>query len=249
MNTDLCATLIQPDWPAPANVKACMTTREGGVSQGAYASLNLGDHVNDDPNCVAQNRARLTHALPAEPIWLTQVHGTDVVNAALCAPNTEADASFTTAANVVSCVMTADCLPVLFCNKEGSLVAAAHAGWRGLLDGILEATLVKFDDPADVMIWLGAAIGPRAFEVGSEVRAAFVARNPEASEYFLVAGATKYMANIYELAKMRLQQAGVPSGQMYGAEGCTFTDENRFFSYRRDGQTGRMATCIWLTEG
>ena len=174
---------ITPDWPAPANVRTLITTRRGGVSRGVYASLNLGDHVSDDPLAVAKNRVLVSHRIGARPLWLKQVHGTHVVEAGDCLeadPNgvPEADASFTHRTGVACAVMTADCLPVLFCNPAGTVVAAAHAGWRGLLDGVLEATMGTLGAPGDELIaYLGPAIGPQAFEVGDEVRAAFVARS------------------------------------------------------------------------
>ena len=247
--------LITPDWPAPANVKAFMTTRHGGVSEGQYASLNLGDHVQDNVDHVRENRQRLSALLPSEPLWLTQVHGTLAVDAAAKQPfPCEADASYTRALNVVSCVMTADCLPVLFCDRAGTQVAAAHAGWRGLMDGVLEATLAKFEQPADVLAWFGAAIGPQAFEVGAEVQAEFVQHDPQAAQAFVAvdcsgAGAErKYLGDLYQLARQRLQRAGMNADSIYGGGLCTYTDAERFFSFRRDGATGRMASCIWLQD-
>lgn len=223
-----------------------MTTRVGGVSSAPYESLNLGDHVQDDPASVAKNRAVLSENLPAEPIWLTQIHSTRVVEAATYNIGAEADASYTDQPNVVSCVMTADCLPVLFCDAAGTQVAAAHAGWRGLLDGILEATLGTFPNPNSVMVWFGAAIGPEVFEVGEEVRDAFVAAHEPSGQYFKPKDNGKFLADIYGLARFRLELAGVKSESIYGGDLCTVSDESQFFSFRRDGQTGRMATCIWL---
>ena len=223
-----------------------MTTRVGGVSSAPYESLNLGDHVQDDPASVAKNRAVLSENLPAEPIWLSQVHSTRVVEAATSNIGAEADASYTDRPNVVSCVMTADCLPVLFCDAAGTQVAAAHAGWRGLLDGVLEATLNTFPNPSSVMVWFGAAIGPEVFEVGEEVRDDFVAAHEPSGQYFKPKDNGKFLADIYGLARFRLELAGVKSESIYGGDLCTVSDESRFFSFRRDGQTGRMATCIWL---
>ncbi|NDL61159.1 purine nucleoside phosphorylase YfiH [Acerihabitans arboris] len=239
--------LIVPDWPAPGNVRACSTTRLGGVSRPPYGSLNLGDHVGDRPDAVAENRRRLAAlaGLPAAPRWLQQVHGTDVVTltGAARTPN-RADAVYTRQPGQVCAIMTADCLPVLLCDRAGREVAAAHAGWRGLCAGILEKTLAAFQaDPGSVMAWLGPAIGPAAFEVGPEVKAAFVAHDPQAAEAFSPHG-EKYFADICHLARLRLQAAGV--GFVYGGDRCTVTDAASYFSYRRDGVTGRMATLVWL---
>ncbi len=243
--------LLVPDWPAPANVRACSTTRGGGVSRQPYASLNVGDHVGDSPDAVLQNRRRLAAmaGLPAAPRWLEQVHGTDVItldgalDGASAAP-CRADAVYTRLPGQVCAVMTADCLPVLLCDQDGREVAAAHAGWRGLNAGILEQTLARFEaDPAALMAWLGPAIGPRAFEVGPEVKAAFVAHDPQASGAFIAHG-DKYFADIYQLARLRLRAAGV--WRIYGADHCTVTQSASFFSYRRDGVTGRMASLVWL---
>lgn len=237
-------TPILPDWPVPARVRSLMTTREGGVSGTPWASLNLGDHVGDDPAHVAANRARLRRQLPAEPGWLTQVHSARVVEVGRDAAP-EADAAFTRQAGVVCAVLTADCLPVLFCDRAGSVVAAAHAGWRGLAGGVLEATVDAMQVPPDeVLAWLGAAIGPQAFEVGDEVRQAFVAQHAEAAAAFAPHAPGKWLADIYRLARIRLAQAGVQA--VHGGARCTFTDADRFFSYRRDGVTGRMASLIWL---
>jgi len=237
---------VVPDWPAPARVRSLMTTRTGGVSQAAWASLNLGDHVGDDPARVAANRARLRERLPAEPGWLGQVHSARVVELGRDAER-EADAAFTRQAGQVCAVLTADCLQVLFCDRAGSVVAAAHAGWRGLADGVLEAAVAAMQVPPDaVLAWMGAAIGPRAFEVGDEVREAFVDRHPEAAAAFVpqpVPG--KWLADLYQLARIRLDRIGVQA--IYGGGRCTFSETGVFFSYRRDGVTGRMASLIWLT--
>ncbi|MHB1176288.1 MAG: peptidoglycan editing factor PgeF [Sulfuriferula sp.] len=234
-----------PDWPAPARVKAFVTTRTGGASSAPYAGLNLGDHVGDDPASVAQNRAFLRTALPAEPVWLQQVHGIRVLDADGDIASTEADASVTRRAERVCVVLTADCLPVLFCDVEGNVVAAAHAGWRGLLGGMLEATVAAMHLPgAGVMAWLGPAIGAQAFEVGDEVRDAFIAEQPAASAAFVAYRPGKWLADIHALARMRLQRIGVT--RIYGGGACTYTEPARFYSYRRDGVTGRMASLIWL---
>ena len=231
-----------------------MTTRDGGVSVGPYASLNLGEHVQDDALAVAANRAALHQTLPAEPIWLDQVHGTHVVQADSVIGVPDADASFTREPNTVCAVLTADCLPVLFCARDGSVVAAAHAGWRGLAAGVLEATLAAMHvPPSEVMVWMGAAIGPDTFEVGDEVRATFIQSHPDAVRAFVLvpqpgilslASPDKWLANIYTLARIRLNSCGVTA--VYGGGLCTYTDATRFYSYRRDGNTGRMASLIWL---
>ena len=239
-------SFITPDWPAPANVRALITTRVGGVSTAPYASFNLGDHVGDDPQHVAQNRANLTARLPAQPAWLTQVHGTTVLDAAAVSGAPQADASVARQPGVVSVVMTADCLPVLLCDRTGTVVAAAHAGWRGLLDGVLECTVEAMAKPgAELLAYLGPAIGPTAFEVGDEVRQAFVAHDAYAAEAFVPsAHAGKWLADLYLLARQRLQGVGVDA--VYGGDDCTYSHAERFFSYRRDGITGRMASLIWL---
>ena len=230
-----------------------MTTRIGGVSAEPYASWNLAAHVEDDLQAVITNRALLRQSLPAEPVWLNQVHGTKLVQANTVIGVSDADASFTCQPNTVCAVLTADCLPVLFCARDGSMVAAAHAGWRGLLAGVLEATLAAMHiPPRDVMAWLGAAIGPTAFEVGEEVRTAFIQLHPEAIHAFapvssavpLTVSAPKWLADLYALARIRLASCGITA--VYGGDLCTYTDATRFYSYRRDGKTGRMASLIWL---
>ncbi len=242
---------ILPNWFAPASVRAVMTTRLGGVSQMPFASLNLGDHVNDEPHAVAQNRQIVTDhlRLPSEPLWLQQVHGTVVASlpGQSCVPP-QADASVAFHPGTVCVVMTADCLPVLFCDCAGTRVAAAHAGWRGLCDGVLEATVQRLDcNPADLLVWLGAAIGPDAFEVGEEVREAFIAKDARAAKAFKANQQTgKWLADIYMLARQRLQLAGLKPTSMSGGNYCTFQQSDYFFSYRRDGQTGRMASLIYL---
>ncbi|OYW39901.1 MAG: multi-copper polyphenol oxidoreductase [Hydrogenophilales bacterium 12-61-10] len=220
-----------------------MTTREGGVSHAPWASFNLGDHVGDDLAHVAANRAHLRQGLPSEPGWLKQVHSASVVETGADVP--QADASFTRQTGTVSVVLTADCLPVLFCDRAGSVVAAAHAGWRGLADGVLESTVAAMKvPPAGILAWMGAAIGPQAFEVGDEVRQVFVAQHPQAAAAFVAHAPGKWLADIYLLARIRLQGLGVKA--VYGGGRCTFTESERFFSYRRDGVTGRMAALIWL---
>lgn len=300
-STELAEIGIVPDWPAPARVRCVSTTRLRGqlpgMSRGVYARFNLGDHVGDDPAAVAANRAWLAEKIGGEPCWLQQVHGRRVVDAAALRNEKDgqgaaaADAAFTRQRGVICAVMTADCLPVLLCDAVGSVVAAVHAGWRGLLGGVLEAAVEAMNAPGDALLaWLGPAIGPHAFEVGAEVRAAFVAADAAADAAFRpVAGkserdagravrnlanaamfaspdeasaasgaqhsgetldrldvspGSKYLADIYSLARQRLMRLGVR--RIYGGGLCTVSDAERFFSYRRDGLTGRMATLIWL---
>ena len=259
MNSDLSASFIWPDWPTPANVKALQTTRglnekQFGVSLAPYNSLNLGNHVNDNPLHVAQNRQLLSQFLPSEPVWLKQVHGINVVDAATTSCEPEADASFTTKKNVVCVTMTADCLPILLCDQAGTRVAAVHAGWRSLCEGVIESTFLQLQtnqttlNPADYMAWLGPAIGPQAFEVGGEVRAQFTAQDAEAESAFFPHG-EKWLGNLYKIATQRLQKlciTNIYGGGQANENWCTYTDEARFFSFRRDGDTGRMGTFIWL---
>jgi hypothetical protein len=237
--------LLHPEWPAPAGVHAFMTTRSGGVSRAPWDTFNLGDHVGDDPEDVAANRALLRERLPGEPGWLKQVHSARVVELA-SAPTPEADASWTRHPGRVCAVLTADCLPVLFCDRDATVVAAAHAGWRGLAGGVLEATVAAMGVPRDrIVAWMGAAIGPQAFEVGDDVRQVFVNQDRGAAAAFVPQSAPgKWLADIYALARLRLKAAGVDA--VYGGGHCTFGDAERFFSYRRDGATGRMASLIWL---
>jgi YfiH family protein len=241
---------IVPNWPAPGNVSACVTTRNGGVSQGPYHSLNLGDHVGDDPQSVAQNRALLQEvlALPSAPVWLEQVHGTGIIELPYASSRPpQADGSFSRAVGEVCTVMTADCLPVLLCDKQGTVVAAAHAGWRGLAAGVIEKTIAAMAvAPDSLLAWLGPAIGPQAFEVGEDVVQAFVADNKDARLAFQQTSQDRWLADIYQLARLRLGTMGV--GNISGGEFCTFQDSDRFYSFRRDKLTGRMASLIWLTD-
>ncbi|GAB1232825.1 purine nucleoside phosphorylase YfiH [Ferrigenium sp. UT4] len=238
---------LVPDWPAPSQVKALQTTRHGGVSTAPYDTLNLGLHVGDDPVRVNQNRMRLAPLMPSEPVWLEQVHGTVVANADAAACRVVADACIARRRGSVCVVMTADCLPVLLCAADGSVVGAAHAGWRGLCDGVIEATVAAMGiAPHNLMAWLGPAISQAHFEVGEDVRAAFVAHRAQAAEAFIAqAEPGKYHADLYLLARQRLHALGV--NRIFGGGQCTFGDRDRFFSYRRDGVTGRMGTFIWLT--
>ena len=246
-------TFISPVWPAPANVKALQTTRNGGVSQAPYANLNLGVHVGDDVLVVAKNRQRLSSYIPSEPVWLNQVHGIEVIDAAKSTCLQNADASFTTQNNVVCVTMTADCLPVLLCDKAGTVVAAVHAGWRGLCDGAIEAAVNKMRvNTGEILAWLGPAIGPNAFEVGDDVRQQFMAQDSQAALAFKPHIETqlngRWLCDMYLIAQQRLNKLGVTL--IYGAgineNYCTYTDEARFFSFRRDNITGRMASMIWL---
>ena len=240
--------LIFPDWSVPQKVKCLSTTRQGGISHGSFSSLNLGYHVGDDPDAVSGNRNLLKEMIGGEPIWLNQVHGIRVIDAGqfigMNSPP-DADAAFTRRKGVVCTVMTADCLPVLLCGESGSVVAAAHAGWRGLLAGVLEATVTAMGIPGQqLMAWLGPAIGPQAFEVGDEVREAFCNVSSEADAAFQATSHGKWKADIYCLARQRLNQQGIE--RILGGNYCTVNETERFFSYRRDGQTGRMASMIWL---
>ncbi|MFZ3183004.1 MAG: peptidoglycan editing factor PgeF [Pseudomonas sp.] len=242
--TDWPADWLLPDWPAPARVKACVTTRVGGISQPPFDSFNLGDHVEDDPHSVSINRQRLQAAIGCSPAWLRQVHGIQVV-AADSGQILEADASYSAAGGVACAVLTADCLPVLFCDRAGTRVAAAHAGWRGLVGGVLEATVQAMALPAEQLLaWLGPAIGPAAFEVGGEVREAFVSKHPQAEAAFVPSlNQGRFMADIYALARIRLAACGVAA--VYGGGFCTVSDP-RFYSYRRAAHTGRFASLVWL---
>lgn len=235
--------LIIPDWPAPANVRALVSTRRGGVSVGAYASLNLGDHVGDAPQAVVENRRRFAEAagLASAPRWLKQVHGCGVVTGEAEA-GSAADACWTDKPALPCAVLTADCLPVLFTDLEGSCVAAAHAGWRGLAAGVLEATVAALPaSPQRLIAWLGPAIGPKAFQVGDEVRAAFVGQAAEDATAFVPDG-ERWLADLFALARGRLGRCGV--GAVYGGDVCTVSDAERFFSHRRDGLSGRFASLI-----
>lgn len=250
--------LITPSWPAPSHVKALQTTRLGGFSSAPFDHLNLAMHVQDNPLAVAKNRQELAAYLPSEPVWVNQVHGVEAIDAAQSTCLQNADASFTTQKNVVCVTMTADCLPVLLCDVSGTAVAAIHAGWRGLCDGVIEQTVRKMPvNPSELMVWLGPAIGPNAFEVSGEVRQQFIDKDKNAALAFKSieiecaskAIANKWLGNLYLIAQQRLQALGVT--QIYGGgisdNFCTYTEEQRFFSFRRDNITGRMATLIWLT--
>jgi hypothetical protein len=239
---------IPADWPAPAGVIGGTTCREGGVSKGAYATLNLAGHVGDADSLVDANRRRFLSAceLPEEPRWLTQVHGTHVVRAEEPGDAGGADGIVSASANRVCAVLTADCLPVLFASADGREVAAAHAGWRGLSEGILEATVAALAaPPSRLMAWFGPAISRSAFEVGDEVRASFLAQDASAASCFEKNPRGRWQADLYGLAALRLRQAGVT--RLYGGGRCTFAEAEAFYSYRRDGQCGRMATFVFRT--
>lgn len=243
---------IKPTWNVPSHIHAFTTTRTGGVSQMPFDSLNLGDHVGDNPADVAANRKILaeTARLPQSPVYLTQTHSTRVLRLPLAeGRNLDADAVYTNQPNQVCLVMTADCLPALFCSKDGKEIAAAHAGWRGLCDGVLEATVAEFAcDPSEIQVWLGPAIGPTAFQVGEEVIEQFAAFDPQARTAFVPdpAASGKFLGNLYQIARQRLHKLGI--SDISGGDYCTYCEAETFFSYRRDNQTGRMATLIWRSE-
>jgi YfiH family protein len=238
---------LQPDWPAPTNVRAASTFRTGGVSRAPYDDFNLAAHVGDDPKAVQENRRILRAALrlPNEPCWLDQVHSDAVVEATARAQPLRADACVARNIGQVCAIMTADCLPVLFCSRNGDRVAAAHAGWRGLAAGILDNTVGSLGLPGHELIaWLGPAISQSAFEVGDDVRVAFLARDSGSSHAFAPNSRGRWQCDLYELARRNLSQLGVTA--VYGGGHCTYADEDRFFSYRRDGQCGRMASLVWI---
>ena len=241
------ADWIVPDWPAPVRVRALSTTRSGGVSRAHFASMNLALHVGDDPQDVAENRRRLQKRIGVPVAWLEQVHGREVTEADPAATPV-ADALLTRRAGLACAVMTADCLPVLLCDRAGSVVAAAHAGWRGLAAGVLEATVERMaTPPEELLAWIGPAIGPAAFEVGEEVRAAFVGQHAGAEAAFVPGSHTgKWLADLGRLARQRLARLGVEA--VYGDASCTHADAGRFYSHRRDGRGGRMATLVWLAD-
>ena len=242
---------IVPEWPAPPAVCAVATTRSGGVSTGAYATMNLGRGGRDDPAALAENRRRFERFLPSPPVPLSQVHGAAVaILDRTTAATPTADAAVTRERGVVCAVLTADCMPVVVTDRKGSAVGIAHAGWRGLAAGVLEATLAALRrlgaDRGDLIAWLGPAIGPGAFEVGADVYAAFCADDPGATPFFAAGRPGKWHADLYGLARRRLTGAGVAS--IHGGGECTYTGTARFFSYRRERDSGRMATAVWLAE-
>ena len=237
---------LEPDWPAPPGVRVISTLREGGVSAGCYRSLNLGDLVGDDAAHVAENRRRLRDAacLPSEPSWLNQVHGVTVADLDQTRGARSADASATRQIGRVCAILSADCLPVMLAAESGEVVAAAHAGWRGLAAGVIEATVQTLGLPGgQLLAWLGPAIGPEHFEVGAEVREAFLAHDHTAEAAFRLNSRGRFMADLGLLAKLRLERLGIR--RIYGGGYCTHADADRFFSHRRDGKTGRQASLIW----
>ena len=238
--------ILTPEWPAPANVRAAFTLRHHGVSKGPYDSLNVGARVGDEPAAIAENRRRLRAQLqlPQEPAWIDQVHGTEVLDLDSTAPPAAADAAFTRRAGRVCVVQVADCLPVLITARDGSVVAAAHAGWRGLAAGVLEATVRRLAvEPGQAMVWLGPAIGQAHFEVGDEVRQVFLARDAAAAAAFAANARGRWQCDLARLARGRLAALGVTA--VFGGGWCTHADASRFFSFRRDGRCGRMAALIW----
>ena len=237
---------VVPDWPAPPNVKALITTRTGGVSREPFASLNLGLRTADDPQAVAANRQRLRACLPQEPKWLRQIHGSDVVEADALTNAPEADASVARRPNTVCAVLVADCIPVLLADRAGTTVAIAHAGWRGLARGVIKNAIKRMALPPEGLIaYLGPGIGPRAFEVGADVRSAFLSRGAQSEAAFTPHAPGKWLADLFLLARHALLRAGVTN--VHGGGLCTHSDARRFFSYRRDRVTGRMAAVIWRT--
>jgi purine-nucleoside/S-methyl-5'-thioadenosine phosphorylase / adenosine deaminase len=247
--------MLRPDWEAPPGVRAAFTLRTGGVSAAPYDSLNVGTHVGDEPAAVAENRRRVRaqSGLPAEPTWLQQVHGVEVLDldaharaaAGALADPPSADAAVTRAPGRVCVIQVADCMPVLFAARDGSAVGAAHAGWRGLAGGVLEATVRKLGvAPSEVLAWLGPAISQPNFEVGDDVRDAFMSHDPAAESAFVANARGRWQCDLYALARRRLAALGVRD--VAGGGWCTFADATRFFSYRRDGQCGRMAALIWI---
>jgi polyphenol oxidase len=245
MNTAPHPDWIIPDWPAPPKVRACMTTRAGGVSEGPWTGLNLGLRCDDDPAAVAANRARLEGCLPQPPKWLAQVHGSTVVDADTLGDVPQADASVARRPGTVCAIQVADCLPVLFTDRAGSCVAAAHAGWRGLAGGVLANTVARMGvAPEDLLAWIGPGIGPSAFEVGDDVLRAFCTEHPENRAAFRALHAGKWLCDLPALARNALRRSGIV--QVHGGRWCTFSDPQRFYSYRRDRITGRMAALLWI---
>jgi len=244
----MAESLITPDWPVLAGVRAAFTLRTGGVSRAPFDSLNVGRHVGDDSGAVEENRRRIAHLLelPAEPAWLEQMHGTAVADLDRAASARRADAAVTHSPGRICAVQVADCLPVLLAARNGAAVAAAHCGWRGLANGVLEATVRALGvDPRELCAWLGPAIGASAFEVGEEVRRAFMAQDERAARAFLANPAGRWQCDLYALARARLAALGVQA--VAGGGICTYSDRARFFSFRRDGRCGRMAALVWLT--
>lgn len=240
---------LTADWPAPANISVVTTTRAGGVSRPPYDTFNLATHVGDDPQAVRTNRERLIEqlALPDEPLWLDQVHGAEVAMPG-AGPGVRADAAWTDRPGSVLAVLTADCVPVVLCNHSGTELAVAHAGWRGLAEGVLEQAVGRFSGvPERLRAWIGPAIGPEHYEVGPEVREALMAANAWNSEAFTATAGNRWHLDLFAIVRRELGRLGV--SRIYGGGVCTHADPKRFYSYRRDGRTGRMATLAWMRAG
>ena len=241
------------DWPAPGHIKTCITTRQNGYSIKPFNSFNLATHVDDDPEHVKANRRKLLEVLPSTPHWLDQQHTNTCIQ---INPQTDrtplADAAYTSEGNIVCCVLTADCLPLLITNEQGTLVSSIHAGWRGLANGIIETSINKIkissqEDERNFLVWLGPAISQQNFEVGIEVKDIFIQKYPGCEAAFIASKkTTKYYFNIYQMAKFILNELGI--NKIYGGNFCTYEEKERFFSYRRDGQTGRIASMIWIEK-
>jgi len=246
---------IQVEWSVPDQIRAFSTTRIGGYSLSQYAGFNLAEHVGDNQESVNKNRSQLISDLELKqsPFWLEQIHSTKVIDARCFYQNNrsivaQADASFTEQPNQVCVVMTADCLPILFCNKQGTWVAAAHAGWRGLADGIIQKTIDCYSgEPNDLVAWFGPAISQQHFEVGADVREIFIKTDPAFSSAFIACREKhdKYRCDLFAISRMILSEYGI---DVYGGDRCTFSEPTQFYSYRRDGQTGRMASLIWINQ-
>lgn len=249
---------ITAEWNAPANVHGLTTTRDGaGFSEAPFDTFNMGNTASprgDDPAVVKRNRAELVKlaALPSEPFWLKQVHGVDVVDLRRASQLDDlptADASFTRERGLVLAIQTADCLPVLFASRDGSVIGAAHAGWRSLLEGVIEKTIAAMgSDPADMSVWLGPAAGPSKYEIGLDVYDAFVSRNWSAGAAFKTTRDYHWNVDLYALARIRLEEAGITASNVFGGDLCTISDSKRFFSHRRDQRTGRMVSLLWMSE-
>tara|TARA_B100000686_G_scaffold352622_1_gene455277 strand:+ start:2042 stop:2779 length:738 start_codon:yes stop_codon:yes gene_type:complete len=241
---------ITPNWPAPANIQALFTTRIGGISQGPYESFNLGAHVGDKISAVNHNRSKLFESLPSEPKWLNQIHGSKPIWVDKHTNSFKGDAALSKTKNIVCAVLTADCLPIFLCDETGTVVGIAHAGWRGLISGVIEKTIAEMRKECSYIIaYLGPAIGPNYFEIGEEVRNSFIKQDKISTSAFIPRSGSnkrKWLANIFLLAHQRLIKAGVT--KIYSHEECTYSNSDKFFSYRRDGNTGRMAGLIWLTK-
>lgn len=239
-----------PDWPAPKQIQSCVTLRQGGHSKGNFSSFNLGENCGDEPEALAANRQQLNEdwGWSHSPQWLKQVHGIQVVTSSSDGVVREGDASWTDSKGLPCVVTTADCLPVIFCNQEGTCVAAAHAGWKGLAGGVLESTIAAMKcEPESIMAWMGPAISQKHFEVGPEVRQAFIDHDSQAAQAFIPGQGDRWYGDLYQLAKQRLQAAGV--SELYGGGFCTYDESDRWFSYRRDGkESGRLATLIWIAD-